>query len=175
METPEVIKRKLLAAEARLWVGTKEVGGNNCGQIIEMFQREVDGIAMREPYCMAFVQYCVRVVDDLFAGAFPDIAVKPRGLPKTEGCVPCWMQVTVGSRQDMPSIGSIAVWQRIGDEVHGHTGIVVEINPDGFKTVEANVTSQDHREVSPGGVEYCNRVVGDTTTLRLLGFIDPWA
>ena len=41
-------KRRLLVAEAERWIGATEQGGNNQGQIVQMFQREIGG-AVGEP------------------------------------------------------------------------------------------------------------------------------
>ena len=48
------LKMRLLVWSARLWVGMTEVGGNNRGQVVERFQRAVDGKASGEPWCAAF-------------------------------------------------------------------------------------------------------------------------
>jgi hypothetical protein len=45
------IKERLLAFEAARWKGITEVGGPNKGQIVEMFQKAVDGKAQGEPWC----------------------------------------------------------------------------------------------------------------------------
>lgn len=44
-------KIPFLILEARRWVGTTEVGGNNKGQLVEMWQKSVDKVAQGEPWC----------------------------------------------------------------------------------------------------------------------------
>ena len=58
---------RLLIFEARRWVGMTEIGGNNRGQVVEMFQRAVDGKASGEPWCAAFVFFCVGMVESMAA------------------------------------------------------------------------------------------------------------
>ena len=48
------IKERLLIHEAKRWVGVTEVGGNNRGQVVEIFQKAVGGVANGQPWCMDF-------------------------------------------------------------------------------------------------------------------------
>jgi len=60
------ISNRLLIFEATRWLGIQEIGGNNRGQVIRMFQRVI-GRAQNEPWCMSFVQYCWHMTDVMYA------------------------------------------------------------------------------------------------------------
>jgi len=47
----EIDRHKLLVHEAKRWVRFTESGGDNRGQVVEMFQRAVDGKAQGEAWC----------------------------------------------------------------------------------------------------------------------------
>jgi hypothetical protein len=49
-----------LIAIAAAQVGTKEVGGNNCGQQIREFQSATDFSPGPWAWCAAFVDWCIR-------------------------------------------------------------------------------------------------------------------
>jgi len=53
-----------LVEEALKWVGTMEKGGDNKGPEVEEFQKAVDGKAQKEPWCMAYVQFCIKKVEE---------------------------------------------------------------------------------------------------------------
>ena len=55
----ETILNRALAAMAELHIGIREVGGENQGQMVKRFQRSLDGKAVGEPWCAAFVCYCI--------------------------------------------------------------------------------------------------------------------
>jgi hypothetical protein len=64
------IKTSLFCFEAKRWVGVMQEGHNG-GQIIAMFQRAVDHHADGEPWCMAFVQYCITMTERAFQEIYP--------------------------------------------------------------------------------------------------------
>ena len=55
------IRKRLLVLEASRWIGVSEVGGQNKGQLVEMFQKSADDKASKEPWCLAFVLFCVKI------------------------------------------------------------------------------------------------------------------
>ena len=76
-------KNNLLCFEAKKWVGVKEEGANS-GQLIKIFQRACDNKAEQEPWCMAFVQYCIKMTDEVYAVIFPD--EPPSSIYRSEHC-----------------------------------------------------------------------------------------
>lgn len=168
------LKRRMLVAEASRWIGTQEVGENG-GQIIEMFQVEVDGKAVGESYCLAFAQYCCRMVDEQFYYTYPEIESAERVMVPVEACVAFWKSAKPKAKLTKPLVGSLVLWQTTSDPVKGHCGIVVEPLTDGyFGTVEANISGKTGNEPAHDGVWKKQRSAAGTQYLRLLGYYDPW-
>src|SRR3954465_14170703 len=68
-DVPDVVTKfykvdflKELCFEAEKWIGVEEESENK-GRAVEKFQRAVDGKASGEPWCAAFVQFCVMEVE----------------------------------------------------------------------------------------------------------------
>jgi len=166
-------KHLLLRHEASRWVGFMERGGNNHGQVVEMFQSVVGG-ANGEAWCMSFVQYCVMQTDLLLETLnSADILTV---LPEKEHCWDTWKYSKGNSRGRDPEIGHVAIWKH-KDNNNGHTGIVVGFHkndPSLFYTVEGNTspTGGDQREGD--GVFLKTRDKIGIGKLKLMGFLDPW-
>lgn len=172
----EVIKN-ILVHEASRWVGTKEIGGNNSGQLVELFQKAADGRAVKEAWCMAFVQYCLKNSVEYFNLAHPLVA---NGLANalfvSEHCMTVWNKTPVTQRRLKPARGLIAIWNHAGT-TNGHTEICVGgLLPDGiyFPTIGGN-TGPGVGVVREGdGVWARKRNINGEGTMKLVGFIDPF-
>ena len=171
----KVMKQRLLIAEAKRWYGFTERDGDNRGQIVEAFQKAVDGKAQGEPWCMSFVQYCARQVDQMMA----EVLKRPTSthvLPATEHCLTCWFKSPVEAQFSEPEPGMIPIW-RHGQSSSGHTGIVVSVEKDsGYMwTVEGNTGPSDKSVVREGdGVYLKRRSIEGTGRMKIVGFLKPW-
>ena len=170
------LRKKILVQEAKSWLKTIERGGDNKGQIIELFQMAVDGKAHGEAWCMSLVQFCVKKTDDFIAGIFPEYQGKRAILYSSEHCRTVWIKSPSELRLELPEIGSIAVWQ-FGDTTAGHTGIVVAVDLQRgiFWTIEGNTSPGGNGIEREGdGVFLKKRYLTSSSSFRLLGFLSPW-
>jgi hypothetical protein len=114
---------------AKFYEGVHEAGGNNRGPMVEAFQRAVDGRAIGEAWCMAFVQFCVREVE------------RAHGLTsrirRSEGCLDVWEKTPVELRLEKPEPGCLVIWQH-GKSWQGHVGIVQSVGVGVIDTTEGN-------------------------------------
>jgi hypothetical protein len=167
------VRAQLLTNEARRWIGITEMGGDNRGQVVELFQRTV-GIPPGSPWCLAFVQYCIAQVDRT-------CLIVTEGVPKTSkmapgaGCLAVWGSTDPAYRSNIPTVGSIVIWKHTGSG-EGHAGIVQGVLPDGtgFYTIEGN-TSPGGGVIRNGeGVYAKTHTIYPTGPMELEGFISPW-
>ena len=168
--------RNLTVYEAKRWLGATEQGGNNSGQLVEIFQKAVDGVASREPWCMAYVQSCVIRAEEMLSISHPGVdAILVNALHKSEHCMTVWAKTPAACRIPDPKVGAIVIW-RHGNSTSGHTGIVMSVLPDGsFYTAEGNTGSTAAGIVREGdGVYKKLRSKRQVGTMILVGFIDPW-
>lgn len=168
-------KTALLVHEARRWVGVKEVGGDNKGPQVEEFQKAVDGKAVGEPWCMAFVQFCVKRVDDFVTGLGSASDRSP--LRQTEHCLTLWHSTPEVFRCH-PEMGAIIIWRQIKDGVrtaNGHAGIITEVMPNRVvRTVEGNTGDGLGIIRNGDGVYERTRNLGLTGSMEYVGCIRPW-
>jgi hypothetical protein len=173
-------RQAALAAMAQHFVGVHEEGGNNRGPMVEKFQRAVDGAAQREPWCMAFVQYCLRAVDEL-AEMLGDKA--KHVLPPSELTTFVYGHAPVWARIDAPELGAVVVWAKLGTggelTTRGHCGIVAATvqAPAGMNliTIEGNTAPGDAGEQREGdGVYVRGRALGELPGFRRMGYLRPW-
>ncbi len=155
-------KQGTLAWLAKQFDGVRESGGDNKGTFVERFQRAVDGKARGEPWCAAFVQYCLSAVDELEGSKHL--------IPRTEATQPLWNTSPLHCRIDKPEVGAIVVWRKTS--ATGHCGIVVKIEADTVVTVEGNTGAGDQREGD--GVAVKRRPKGQIPGFTLLGYLKPW-
>jgi hypothetical protein len=144
-----------------------------------MFQKIVDGKAQGEPWCMAFVQYCLFHVDllceNLVVDGKPVDKDEDNIIPLTEHCYTAWLQSPMLARMKYPEIGAIAIWKKRSSTA-GHAGIVVGIKDEvEFFTVEGNTSDPDGGDQREGdGVYMKRRSMFGMGELELLGFLNPW-
>jgi hypothetical protein len=173
-------KQSLLVHEARRWLDFTEQGGENKGQIVEMFQKAVDGKAWGEPWCMSFVQFCLDQVDKTARALTFDsrnyaiASLDSHVLYKTEHCATCWNKTNKVARRESPSPGDVVIWKsRFGS--NGHTGIVVNVFSDGsFETIEGNTSPGITGSQRDGDGVFLKKRSGGIGSLKLLGFLNPW-
>jgi hypothetical protein len=172
-ESMTELKKRMLVFEAKRWVGIKEVGGQNKGQVVEMFQKAVDGKASGEPWCLAFVQFCLQMVDKEYDFVRQMKANKAMVF-NTEHCLTLWNNTNTNQRRKDPEIGTIVLW-RHGDTTSGHAGIVTEILEKGeFRTVEGN-TGDGSGVIREGdGVFERVRSINGAGSMKILGFVHAW-
>lgn len=159
-----------LVEVAQSFVGTKEATGNNDGPQVEAFQKAVDGKAQGEPWCMAFVQFCVQQVDRESA-----IEWDRDYLADTESCLIAWNKSPDEARSFAPGPGKIVIWAKDDGSGKGHTGIVTSVNDDGtLNTVEGNTSSGTGDPRDGDGVYARRRDPVKMGSLVVLGYLDPW-
>lgn len=178
METEiHVFKKKLIQFEARRWIGIKEQGGDNAGQIVEMFQATVNAHPSGEAWCVAFAEFCLKQVDDLWD--FMNDSSNPRSsLIKTESAMQMWNNSPQECRQDIEP-GCVVIWQHYnanGDPTGlGHAGVVMAIL-DGtkFMSVEGNTNDGSGVTREGDGVYLRQRDSAAQGSMRVMGFLNPW-
>jgi hypothetical protein len=177
---PREFLRKALVFEARRWVGIKEFGGANRGQVVEMFQRAVDGKAQGEPWCAGFTHFCLDMVDRQIAAILPAYELKHR-IAKTEHVLTIWKDSPMICRRQTAAPGYLTLWWHFGPDGKpsgtGHVGIVTEVQAeDRILSVEGNTSDGTGINRDGDGVyERTRHIITGAGTMRHLGFLDPWA
>lgn len=171
------IKFNLLVTEAKKWLGVRESGGPNKGPEVSMFQKAVDHKADGEPWCMAFVMYCIQQVDLDLEKRFGS-CIKTQ-LYKTEHCLTVWNKSPVTAKiNENYHPGLICIWQHYKNgkpTTNGHCGIVEKIiDSTSFLSIEGN--TQDHAIINRDGdgVYSVTRNFKGSDNFRLKGFLKPW-
>ena len=168
------LKRRLLCHEVRCWSKFTEQGGNNHGQIVEAFQKAVDGRAGGEAWCLAFCMFCIQKVDaatdEIFQAAMPYRNI----LEKTEHCLTCWHKSPVIAKFDEPDFGRIVIWQH-GESTRGHAGVVLKVEGDrkNMWVMEGNTKDPDGK-VLVDGVFLKKRSTKKNGNMRVVGYLQPW-
>ena len=153
---------------ARFFIGIGEAGGANRGPMVEAFQKAVDGKAEGEPWCMGFVQYCIKETIRVHGGS--------TYMVPTESSLQAWeWSQPVMRIRGRPQVGDIAIWQHGGTRA-GHTGIVTEVYDGGtMKTVEGNTSIGVGIDREGDGVYLRTRPWDDGVgNMKLVGFIRPF-
>jgi len=164
-------KMKALVDIALSQVGVQEHGGNNDGRVVRMYQ-DVIGKPEKEPWCVSFIQWCVREIEEKYQ-------IKTVLFP-TESSQLLWHKTPKIARVEIPEPGCIVVWTKFKGDTPlsiGHVGIVKEILPNGWMlTVEGNTSPGDGIQREGDGVFLKRRKVHQTTGyMRTAGFLLPFA
>lgn len=151
----------MLVEVAKRFIGVKEKGDNR-GPEVEAFQKALDGKAAGEPWCMAFVQYCILEVE------------KARNtkskVSKSEHCLTVWNKSPKELRLKEPEVGCLIIWQ-FGNTSSGHVGIVTKVNKNTVETVEGN-TGDGSGVVREGdGVYARRRSKLGSQKMKVLGYL----
>ena len=156
-----------LMNECAKWIGTKEdkKKGDNKGKEVEMFQKAVDGVARGEPWCMAFVQFCIKQIEEKH---------KIQCLVhKSEHCMTVWRNSS-SKVVKSPEPGDLIIW-RMGKTDLGHVGIVSKVLPNQrLETIEGNTGDSSSVERNGDGVFLKNRSFTGSEDMRVMGFIRPF-
>lgn len=165
-------KLRALVVEAGRWVGVREVGVNH-GPEVEAFQRAVDGKAQGEPWCAAFVQFCLKAVD----ARLPEL---PTWSFASESVLTIWNRTTMLARRQTLDVlpGDLMLWQHFiagKPSAQGHIGVVARlISPGKFETIEGNTSDGSGVTREGDGVYRRVRDVVGSGSMRVKGFIRPW-
>ena len=164
-------KQKALILKVKSQIGVHEVGGNNSGAVVEMYQRVI-GKAEKEPWCCSFIQWCVREVDKAMSSHTL--------LYATESTQMLWTKTPQVARLPKPEPGCVVVWTKFKGDLPlsiGHCGIVVEVlDDDWILTVEGNTSDSTGISREGDGV-YMKRRSSRILTgyMRTAGYLLPWA
>lgn len=152
-----------LINEAKKWIGVHEQGGNNNGPEVEIFQKAVDGKADSAPWCMSFLQYCIKATEK-------SLGIKSN-ITRSEHCLTVWRNSPAGLKIKDPIPGCVVIWQH-GKTDKGHTGFVTGINSDGkLLTIEGNTDSQTGINREGNGVFERIRNNGPEGDMTIKGFL----
>jgi hypothetical protein len=156
---------------ARTYIGVRERGGPNRGPDVEKFQKAVDGRATGEPWCLGFIMYCLKLVDEEL-GTEHCLAI-------TEHVMTCWDRSPVECRTLDPKLGGLVLWQFYKDgkpTLAGHAGLIVDFATEKvMTTVEGNTSAELEVQRDGDGVfERARLIHSSSRVMRIKGFIDPW-
>lgn len=159
--------RRVSLETARRYIGVVEVGGDNKGPEVELFQKAVDGKAAGEPWCAAFVQFVVLATEKRVG--------KASGLFASEHVRTIWNHTPESMRVDEPQPGDLMVWGE-RDTTNGHIGIIEALlDTSTVQTIEGNTTpDQQFVNREGNGVYRKRRKLQGGQKLQVLGFIRLW-
>jgi len=168
MKIPD--KNQALIDLAMKFVGVHENEPDDL-EIIKTFQSIISK-PVNQPWCVDFVQYCVREIDKSFG-------TKTILFP-TESAFMLWQKTPAIARVQVPEPGCIMVWEHFNGDTPtplGHAGIVRELVDSGYVlTCEGNTTPGPGIDREGDGVYLKRRQIKVTTgNMRTLGFLLPWA
>lgn len=152
-----------LAYVAAAYVGVQEQGKNK-GFEVEMFQKAVDGKASGEPWCMGFVQYCIKAVENT--------SKVDSKVVRSESCLDVWNRSPKELRVAVPETGCLIIW-RHGQTEKGHVGIIESIKPGNKQliTIEGNTGGGSAVQREGDGVYRKNRDADGAGTMKVVGFL----
>lgn len=165
MTKVDFMQELIRAAESK--IGVTEHGGNNKGPEVEKFQKAVDGKAQGEPWCAAFVQYCI---SEVAANLGATVVVH-----RSEHCMTIWSKTPGVHRYKSPKPGYLVIWN-YESSTNGHIGIVRRVIDEfTIETIEGN-TSPDDKAIEREGDGVYRKVRTTKTVgkMRLVGFIAPF-
>lgn len=124
----------LRVAKREMQLGAREVGGNNLGPFVEKYLL-VCGLKPPQPWCTAFVSWCIRKAS-LKAALKPSASA--RGLLSVAR--------RLGLMVSKPEPGNLVFWSR-GNPVgpYGHVGFVEKCSKGVLQTIEGNRSSSVER------------------------------
>ena len=171
----------MLVEFAEKFIGIVETG-NNKGEQVELFQKAVDGKAQGEPWCCAFVQYCIKHIDAEFEKIYGGVNA-PSQVFSSEHVMTVWNK-SKPLETKTPEAGDLIIWQHmLGNKGtgKGHIGIISKIiDHQSIETVEGNTSSSQQVEREGDGVFKKTRRIAGATKLvsgpmmSVMGFLKIW-
>lgn len=155
----------LLCAIAQSCIGVREVGGDNRGPLVELFQSVV-AKPVGQSWCLDFLQACIAYVETVKRVQSP--------LAATELCLAFWDQGRAKSSPASPARGDIVVW-RLGDTIHGHVGLIVTLDTLRYGTIEGNTSNASAIVREGDGVYSKFRARGGSKSFVEMGVLRPFA
>jgi len=154
----ELMLQNALAQIAKNYIGIREIGGNNKGQMIERFQKAVDGKAHGEPYCLGGVWHCIDEAQvTVEAILMKSLDVRPE-LFRTEHCMTMWIKSPKIQRVVEPAPGVLLLWEHYMNgkaTAAGHVAIITEVLGEKLvRTVEFNTGQPTDQVVRLGDGVY---------------------
>lgn len=158
---PTTLLRQALAS----LVGTHEEGGNNRGQLVELFQGSI-GTPVKQAWCMDFLQAVVGYVEQKL-GVTCDLLA-------TEGtqALADWAAAQ-GKLIPHPFVDSMVVWKHTAPgSTGGHVGYVMGVARSDMTTVEGNTSAESHEIVREGDVVAMkSRPLSSSPNMIIRGFV----
>ncbi|HXC25131.1 MAG TPA: hypothetical protein VNU46_04385 [Gemmatimonadaceae bacterium] len=162
---PALVRVEGLIGAAKAFIGVPEQGGNNLGQMVELFLREV-GLPAGEPWCAAFVYHVG------FWSQFDlDTGTSTWPLPATGACQSLADAARVrGALMERPVRGDLFLLWIPERGRFAHTGIVVDVTLGtggyGCHTIEGNTNDDGSADGWKTGIRY--RCFGPGTPHRFI-------
>lgn len=152
-----------LVSIASQYVGVKEVGGDNQGPQVSLFQSAVDGKAQGESWCMGFVFYCIKELET-------KVPTLKSNLFMSEHCLTVWNKTPVAQRLKEPEVGCIVIWQ-FENSSSGHTGIVTKVTKAQIETIEGNTGDGAEVNRNGDGVYKRTRLKAGSKKMKIVGYL----
>lgn len=170
---------KALVAIAKQYVGIVEVGGANRGQMVERFQKAVDGVAQGEPWCAAFVWFCIKEAQRLASFIYGDAVHTNTTLKLSEHVLTIWDKSPKEHRVFSPEPGDLILWQAYKDSKptsSGHIEIISNVlDAHTVETIGGNTSGGPGVEREGDGVFSRTRIWQHRAgSLLHLGFLRVW-
>jgi len=158
--------------DAAALIAAGYVGVKDGDPLVSQFQSCVPGSRPEgQPWCMDFVQFCVKRVEE----GYPQWPAK---ILRSQSVLETWRASSLVQRGMIPKPGLIVIWEHLGSG-NGHCGIVQKETLSGglFQTVEGNTTPGTGLHRMGDGVYLKTRSMiavnfKDQGQLKLLGFLD---
>jgi hypothetical protein len=150
---PAAVRTACLIAAAKVFIGVPEQGGDNRGQMVEIFLHGV-GLPAGEPWCAAFVHHV-----GFWSQFDPDTGRSTWPLPATGACQRLAdVAAACGVLVERPVQGDLFVMWVPELARFAHTGVVIEVaeTATGFActTIEGNTNDDGSRDGWKTAVKY---------------------
>jgi len=175
----ENLKANILVAIATLYDGFTEVGGDNKGQMVERFQKAVDGKAHGEAWCVSAIQYWIGQAQVFYDSIFMQTSPLKPLIYSTEHVMTCWRKTSTDQRIGKPEVGCLILWQhyKYGKPTDlGHIGLVSKVLDDNtVVTIEGNTSDSNKVNRDGDGVYSKTRIWRHSSgSMRHQGFLKVW-
>jgi CHAP domain len=145
-----------------------EIAQSFIGTIIPIPFLKEASLPPNSPWCMAFIQYCLRQTEGSM-NRLSDIS-------KSSLVMKVWDDTPHNLRNFLPAPGRIAIWEK-GQSFEGHTGIVLKVISNGrnYLTIEGNSKNPMTGQGPFGVYQHIHMLESNhPSPMRLLGFLSPF-